>query len=135
MKKPSTTVIQNRVCRWRGTLHGPCARNRPGITAAVSPGSSASGFTDKAVMEKYLQGRIKAYSHLFTEISPPIPKEFASYFKVNGLLLPGYRIEGQEQERPSALGRLAAAKETVARKGAEKAKPERIQEKKRGETI
>ena len=28
-------------------------------------------FTDKASAEKYLQGRIKAYAHLFTEISPP----------------------------------------------------------------
>ena len=43
--------------------------------------------------EKYIQGRIKAYSHLFTEISPPIPKEYIEAFKVNGILLPGYREE------------------------------------------
>ena len=28
-------------------------------------------------MEKYLNGRIKAYDRLFTEISPPIPQEYA----------------------------------------------------------
>ncbi len=96
-------------------------------------------FTDKAAMEKYLQGRIKAYAHLFTGISPPIPKEFEQYFTVNGQLLPGYRVKGQAakqsecsadvitggdaktENRPSAIGRLAAAKETVAQKDASKA--------------
>ena len=57
-------------------------------------------FADKAAMEKYLNGRIKAYQHLFTEISPPIPKEYAYHFKINGQLLPGYTIEGEEREQP-----------------------------------
>lgn len=43
--------------------------------------------------EKYIQGRIKAYSHLFTEISPPIPKKYEKFFKVHGQLLPGYIVE------------------------------------------
>jgi hypothetical protein len=83
-------------------------------------GQDRQRFTDKAAMEKYLQGRIKTYSHLFTELSPPVPKEYERYFCVNGQLLPGYRVEGQEQERPSALDRLAAAKEAVAKGSAEK---------------
>ena len=58
-------------------------------------------FADKAAMEKYLNGRIKAYRHLFTEISPPIPKEYAYHFKINGQLLPGYTIEGEEREQPT----------------------------------
>ena len=58
-------------------------------------------FADKAAMEKYLNGRIKAYQHLFTEISPPIPKEYAYHFKINGQLLPGYTIEGEEREQPT----------------------------------
>ena len=64
-------------------------------------GQDNKRFTDKASMEKYLQGRIAAYSHLFTEISPPIPREYAVLFKVNGLLLPGYTItdKAAEQER------------------------------------
>lgn len=53
-------------------------------------------------MEKYLNGRIKAYQHLFTEVSPPIPPEYAEHFKVNGQLLPGYAIEGEERAQPTA---------------------------------
>ena len=53
-------------------------------------GQDRKVFSDKAAMEKYLNGRIKAYDRLFTEISPPIPQEYAEHFKVNGMLLPGY---------------------------------------------
>jgi len=54
-------------------------------------------FTDKAEMEKYLAGRIKAHAHLFTQISPPIPEQYAKNFHVNDQLLPGYTIEGQKK--------------------------------------
>lgn len=94
-------------------------------------GQDRKRFTDKATMEKYLQGRIKAYSHLFTEVSPPIPKEFEKYFCVNGQLLPGYTVEGQPnksaerggppaKESASVMDKLAAAKEAAAKSGAEK---------------
>ena len=63
-------------------------------------GQERKVFADKAAMEKYLNGRIKAYAHLFTEISPSIPKEYAEQFKVNGQLLPGYSIEGEERTQP-----------------------------------
>ena len=49
-------------------------------------GQERKVFADKAAMEKYLNGRIKAYAHLFTEISPSIPQEYAEHFKVNGQL-------------------------------------------------
>ena len=58
-------------------------------------GQERKTFSDKAAMEKYLAGRIKAYDRLFTETMPPVPKEYAEPFKVNGLLLPGYAIEGE----------------------------------------
>ena len=61
-------------------------------------GQDRKVFADKAAMEKYLNGRIKAYQHLFTEISPTIPQEYADHFKVNGQLLPGYTVEGEEQQ-------------------------------------
>ena len=67
-------------------------------------------YTDKAAAEKYLQGRIKAYAHLFTEISPPIPLKYQRNFMVNGHLLPGYTLEGQEPQKASVLDRLAASK-------------------------
>ena len=53
--------------------------------------------------DKYLNGRIKAHAHYFTEISPAIPKEYADYFKVNGCLLPGYTIEGEEPVKTAEL--------------------------------
>ncbi|MEE0640820.1 MAG: antirestriction protein ArdA, partial [Acutalibacteraceae bacterium] len=56
--------------------------------------------------EKYLNGRIKAYDRLFTEISPPIPQEYADYFKVNGMLMPDYTIEGEDppqQQQAAAI--------------------------------
>jgi antirestriction protein ArdC len=66
-------------------------------------GQERKTYSDKAAMEKYLAGRIKAYDHLFTEISPVIPKEYAQQFKVNGQLLPGYTVEGEEvQKAPEA---------------------------------
>ena len=64
-------------------------------------GQERKVFADKAAMEKYLNGRIKAYAHLFTEVSPPVPPEYADHFKVNGLLLPGYAVEGMEQTQPT----------------------------------
>ena len=57
-------------------------------------GQNRKRFTDKAEMERYLEGRKTAYAHLFTEVSPPIPPDYAKCFQVNGLLLPGYTLQG-----------------------------------------
>lgn len=94
-------------------------------------GQNQKRYTDKAAAMKYLEGRKKAYSHLFTEISPQIPKKYERHFTVHGALLPGYTVEGQEPVKaehtaaevseggislpektgkPSVLGKLAAAK-------------------------
>ena len=51
-------------------------------------------------MEKYLQGRIAAYAHLFTELSPPVPADARQRFCVNGVLLPGYTVEAPIPPRP-----------------------------------
>lgn len=56
-------------------------------------GQDKKTFTNKMAMEKYLNRCIKTYSHLFTEISSPIPQKYAKYFKANGQLLPGYAVE------------------------------------------
>ena len=63
-------------------------------------GQQGKKFKDRAEMEKYLQGRIKAYSHLFTEISPPIPENEQKRFCINGVLLPGYTVEAPVPDRP-----------------------------------
>ena len=60
-------------------------------------------FASREALDKYLNGRIKAHAHYFTEISPAIPKEYADCFKVNGCLLPGYTIEGEEPAKAAAL--------------------------------
>jgi len=79
--------------------------NRCGAKIA---GQERKRFTNKADMEKYLVGRIKAYSHLFKEDSPPIPKEHVNLFQVNGQLLPGYRVEGEAERKPSLAETLKA---------------------------
>jgi len=74
--------------------------------------------------EKYIQGRIKAYSHLFTEISPPIPKEYENAFRVYGQLLPGYITEemqkAQEAEKPKAEEKPSVRKQLAVLKSQEK---------------
>lgn len=114
-------------------------------------GQNQKRYTDKAAAEKYLEGRKKAYSHLFTEISPQIPKQYEHHFTVYGTLLPGYTVEGQEPaktdcaaaevsdggismpekpEKPSVLGKLSAAKtqeKTSAAPGAANKKKEDMQ--------
>lgn len=113
---------------WDVRLNSPDQQHRDKIA-----GQYQKRYTDKAAALKYIEGRKKAYAHLFTEISPPIPQEYADSFRINGVLLPGYRIENQEPRttektalellnellgkdlfsdlgRSSILGSLAAAK-------------------------
>ncbi|MDL2288337.1 hypothetical protein LJC32_03030 [Oscillospiraceae bacterium OttesenSCG-928-F05] len=64
-------------------------------------------FDTPEARNKYIEGRKKAYAHLFSEISPPIPKEYVKPFTVNGLLLPGYTSvdEPPEKERVRLIKR------------------------------
>ncbi len=74
-------------------------------------------FDSKEEMDKYMQGRIKAFSHLFTEISPPIPDNLTRPFTVHGHLLPGYITESDAkakkelEAKPSVRDKLKAFKE------------------------
>lgn len=114
---------------WDVDVRSP--KNQNGYGEQIA-GQRQKRYTDKAAAEKYLEGRKKAYSNLFQEISPPVPEQYAHYFTVNGALLPGYTVEGREQEKaghdaagvpdrglsvtggekkPSVLGRLSEAKQ------------------------
>lgn len=116
---------------WNVGVHTP----KQGWGKAIA-GQRQKRYTDKKAALKYIEGRKKAYAHLFTEISPPLPQEYADSFKVHGVLLPGYTIEGQEpiptnrtaievlnelsggafalqDKKPSVLGKLAASKEDM----------------------
>ena len=88
-------------------------------------GQDKKTFTDKAVMEKYLQGRIKAHSGLFAEISPPIPSEYEFLFKVNALLLPGYTVAGGELKQPEQAKQSVLALIAESRTKQRKAKDTR----------
>ena len=91
---------------YRWELTWTVRTNSPaGHQQAKIAGQHSKVFSDKAAMEKYLNGRIKAYAHLFTEISPPIPQEYAQRFKVNGQLLSGYTIEGEQPKQEQQIGR------------------------------
>jgi len=120
-------------CAWHATwsvrTNAPESGDDYGRGTKIA-GQEKKRFTDKAACEKYLKGRAAAYAHLFTELSPPLPPEYAKQFKVNGLLLPGYTVAedgtGQEGratpserqsdgEKPSVLERIAEAREEQRR--------------------
>lgn len=65
---------------------------------AVIAGQRNKRYTDKEKALKYIEGRKKAYSHLFKEVTPAIPKEHQNLFKKNGLLLNGYRVNCEERQ-------------------------------------
>lgn len=81
---------------WYLTFNTPKEPDYSGPGRQIA-GQDKKRFADKATMDKYLQGRINAYAHLFTEISPPIPKGEERRFSVNGILLPGYTVEVPEK--------------------------------------
>ena len=91
--------------RWSLYTNSPHGNQREKIA-----GQDRKVFSSREELDKYLNGRIKAHDHYFTEISPAIPKEYADCFKVNGCLLPGYTIEG---EKPAKAAELPAQEETA----------------------
>ena len=104
------------------TLRWSLRTNAPGsYRQAKIAGQDRKAFASREELDKYLNGRIKAHDHYFTEISPAIPKEYADCFKVNGCLLPGYTIEGEEPAKAAAL----PAQEETAQPQQTTANPER----------
>ena len=93
------------------TLRWSLRTNAPGgYRQEKIAGQDRKVFASREELDKYLNGRIKAHDHYFTEISPAIPKEYADCFKVNGCLLPGYTIEGEE---PAKAAELPTQEETA----------------------
>ena len=66
-------------------------------------GQDKKKFDTEESAKKYIAGRKKAYAKYFQEIYPPIPAEYANYFKVCGKLLPGYRVETEEDKNESSV--------------------------------
>lgn len=80
------------------------AKNGVYSWATPSPLASQDNkrYADKAAAERYVQGRIAAYAHLFQELSPPLPENHAHLFSVNGQMLPGYTVQ-PHQPSPQEL--------------------------------
>ena len=96
--------------------------NTPGHYHDKIAGQRNKRYTDKDEAEKYLAGRIKAYSHLFTEISPEIPPGYADTFRVNGQLLPGYTVEGEEPTQPTRAAAIENGGISISEKNIEQRK-------------
>lgn len=56
-------------------------------------------FSSEESAQKYIDGKIKAYDYLFTEISPVIPDIDKSPFCVNGVLLPGHTTVSMQKQK------------------------------------
>lgn len=77
--------------------------NSPIKTSNTKIAGQERTFPDKESAEKYVRGRIKAYSRLFQKISPPIPDEYVEAFKLYGQLLPGYTTESMASEQKDVI--------------------------------
>jgi hypothetical protein len=86
---------------WSVRVNSP--DNRRGDRIA---GQDRKRYADMGELEKYLNGRIKTHSHFFTDISPPIPPEYRKAFTVNGQLLPGYTVHGEEPKEPTRAAEI-----------------------------
>lgn len=78
-------------------------------------------FNTKEDAEKYLSGRIKAYEHLFTEITPPVPDNLIRNFSLYVQILPGYITESmlKEQSAEKAENPLPEKKPSIRKQLAE----------------
>ena len=87
--------------------------NRPYTQISYKVAGQERACATREEAEKYIQGRIKAYSHLFTEISPPIPKDLEKAFMVHGHLLPGYVTEEMQKAAAEKAEKPAEKKPSI----------------------
>lgn len=102
---------------------------RPYNQSVLAIGGQERTFSEKERAEKYMQGRIKVYDELFTEISPIIPDIYKYMFSVNGELLPGYTTISMQKELDEKAAQKPSVKEQLADLK-EKSKPKPSKKKK-----
>jgi hypothetical protein len=115
-RRTQTHITNAWYLTWRVDVGGPPGGGYCGQRVSGShkiAGQDRKRFTDKAAMKKYIDGRIGAYAHLFTEENPPVPDEYALYFKKHGVLLPGYTVEGKNVKAADNVKDTAKAKPSV----------------------
>lgn len=86
------SIIHSYDLSWYLTYNTPREPDYTGPGRQIA-GQERKHFLRSPRWKDICKGRIKAYAHLFTEISPPIPAEEKRRFCVNGVLLPGYTVE------------------------------------------
>ncbi len=91
---------------WYFMFNTPRDTDRTG-TSTHTAGQGWKTFGSREDMEKYMNGRIAAYSKYFTEVSPPIPREKVGRFSVHGCLLPGYTAAEPERTPQEVAAELA----------------------------
>jgi hypothetical protein len=121
-RRTQTRITNAWYLTWSVDVGGPpggvyCGQRVSGFRKIA--GQTRKRFTDRAAMEKYLSGRIDAYAHLFTEENPPVPEEYAMYFKKHGILLPGYTAEGENVKAAGKEKDAVDAKPSVLKSLAE----------------
>lgn len=79
---------------WSLHIHAPKEKERAGDLFEKIAGQEKK-FPTKEEMEKYLNGRIKAYDHLFHEEFPKVPRKYADMFMFHGMMKPGYELENE----------------------------------------
>ena len=82
-----------------GNLVFDILRKKSSVQSAVILERCEKTFSSEESAQKYIDGKIKAYDYLFTEISPVIPDVDKSHFCVNGVLLPGYTTVSMQKEK------------------------------------
>ena len=87
--------------------------NRPDYINSYNVAGQERVCATREEAAKYIQGRIKAYSHLLSEISPPIPKDLEKSFMVHGHLLPGYVTEEMQNAAAKKAEKPAEKKPSI----------------------
>ncbi len=76
---------------WNVYTNPPAINGRGSLIRKVA-GQSGKVFKDKAAAEKYMNGRVAAYAHLFAELSPPVPPEYCCFVPLTFLYIRRYQF-------------------------------------------
>ena len=86
------------------TLRWSLRTNAPGsYRQAKISGQDRKVFASREELDKYLNGRIKAHDHYFTEISPAIPKEYATALRSTAACSPATPLRERNRQKPQSF--------------------------------
>ena len=86
------------------TLRWSLRTNAPGsYRQAKISGQDRKVFASREELDKYQNGRIKAHDHYFTEISPAIPKEYATALRSTAACSPATPLRERNRQKPQSF--------------------------------